>query len=523
MAAEVTIQYNPYLPQLNILIDGQMLSEYSQLTKFADEDIWKWHSNILEVLYSEVRQEFFIIFIGTDIDKEIMQYECEKNSYCIGFRNEPLTIRTPLQKRLGKLNQFIKGKGITAYQRTVLNMNFVVPSDFQKYTDDILSIDINNLFCATQIHILTTQEDKFEDKENAVLFILAPDKAAGKRQAEKYHSRHPVFLIYQGAENQLREVNDTCLIYECNFKDIISTIFECVLGFPLLFVLRKCVQSLPKEIRSNEMSGSTAVDPVISINVEKNIEVGKSNRIQIIVDPPTAVPPRVVFQTLDRTIATTDNLAVFGIKPGKTQLEAYVYGAKKPFQICELNIIRRNRIKKLILDEDELILGVGDTRQMHYDYSPVDADNVEKVIWKTSDEKIAVINSHGTLVCQTCGTCKILCIAENVSAICNCEIRPYLEAYQVDLGDCGTSKELQLVPMQEYELKVQAYPENSIDRNYTVTSSNYDIANVIGNKIVAKNTGTAMIEITSVSGRKKISFPVKVSKGKSFFKSLFGK
>ena len=46
MAAEVTIQYNPYLPQLNILIDGQMLSEYRQLTKIADEDIWKWQSNI---------------------------------------------------------------------------------------------------------------------------------------------------------------------------------------------------------------------------------------------------------------------------------------------------------------------------------------------------------------------------------------------------------------------------------------------------------------------------------------------
>lgn len=59
MATQINMQYNPYLPRLTLLIDGKQPSEYSRLTQFADEDIWKWHSEILNVLYNEVRDEFF--------------------------------------------------------------------------------------------------------------------------------------------------------------------------------------------------------------------------------------------------------------------------------------------------------------------------------------------------------------------------------------------------------------------------------------------------------------------------------
>ena len=43
MATNVQIQFNPFQQQLNILIDGKQLSEYSCLIQFADEDIWQWH------------------------------------------------------------------------------------------------------------------------------------------------------------------------------------------------------------------------------------------------------------------------------------------------------------------------------------------------------------------------------------------------------------------------------------------------------------------------------------------------
>ena len=50
MAIEISLEYNPYLPELNILIDGKQPPQYSRLTQFVDEDIWIWHSEILDVI-----------------------------------------------------------------------------------------------------------------------------------------------------------------------------------------------------------------------------------------------------------------------------------------------------------------------------------------------------------------------------------------------------------------------------------------------------------------------------------------
>ena len=90
MATQINMQYNPYLPRLTVLIDGKQPSEYSRLTQFADEDIWKWHSEILNVLYNEVRDEFFVIFTGTEWSIDIMKFECEQNLHCIGFPESAL-------------------------------------------------------------------------------------------------------------------------------------------------------------------------------------------------------------------------------------------------------------------------------------------------------------------------------------------------------------------------------------------------------------------------------------------------
>lgn len=522
MAIEINLEYNPYLPELNILIEGQQPPQYSRLTQFVDEDIWLWHSEILDVIYREICEEFFIIFTGTELDSYIMKEECRKNSHCTGFSEKRPYVNTPLQKRLGELNQFIKNNKLLNYQRTILDVTIIVPVEFQEYLDDILGIDINNLFCNTRIQISNGKKEYVDDQENSFLFILSKSIEEGEKVVQKYKSGNPIFLICQGEDHQLTEIHDTYLLYESSLKNVIATIFECFLGFPLILALRKCVNSLA--LNKKQTFGITTINPLTDVEIEKNVEMAKSNVIKITFDPPVYPEPKIIFRVINTEIATTDNMTVFGRKPGKTQLEAYYYGAKKPFYTCDINVIQRNRIKKIILDEDELLLGVGDVRKMHCEYSPLNADNANMIAWKSSDGKVAAVDKKGNLICKSPGICKVICTAENVSAICECEVRPYLESLNVELPDNGVEKQLYLEPMQEYELRIKEYPENSIDSSYKVSSSDYSIANIIGNKIIAKNSGMATIEVVNSSGRKRISFTVKVSKTKlKIFKNLFRK
>ncbi|MEE0295807.1 MAG: Ig-like domain-containing protein [Lachnospiraceae bacterium] len=527
MATEIGMQYNPFLPQLNVLIDGKQPPEYSRLTQFSNEDIWQWHSEILQVLYSEIRDDFFVVFTGREADADIMCLECEKNEHCLGFTVKQPMVNIPLQKRLGELNQLIKTHGEVRYQRSIIEADFIIPTDLQFCLDDILSIDVNNLFCTTRIQTSASGDSysHLEDDKNRFLFILSKSLEEGKRASEKYNLKNPIFIIYQGSDNKLKETQTSYIACECDFVNIVSVIFECFLRFPLVSVLRDCIGSISNEaLKKKDLLKIVTMDPIIDIKVDKTIEVGKSNVIHVAFDPPSASRPKVKFRVLDSTVARTDDLCVFGLKSGKTQLEAYRYGAKTPFYTCELNVIQRNRIRKIILDDDELILGAGDSRRLRFEYSPVNADNVNSIIWKSSDEKIAVVDSNGNLTARTSGRCKIWCIAENVSAVCYCEVHPYLEKLSVEFLKDGSNEQLILEPMQEYELQVKVYPEDSIDGDYFVSSSDYNIANVIGNRIFAKNPGSATISIANVSGRKHISFIVNVLKPKrSIFKSIFKK
>lgn len=521
MAIEVEMQYNSFLPKLMILINGKPVSEYSQLVQFVDEDIWKWKSKILGVLYSELKDDFIIEFTGNDIDIEIMKNVVETNQHCIGFVPNKPAVTTSVQKRLVELNQFLKKHGEIHFDKTILEAYFVVPQKFQEYINEILSIDISNLFCNTRIQISKGYNKNYEAKENSFLFVLMENISDKEELIKKYNSQNPTFLFYKGEKNRLIEINGKGIVYECDFKNLIPLIFDCFLGFPLILALRNCIQSFSNIIgKNNDLFRITTIEPLINIRVQGKMEVGRSNPIKIEYDPPILSPPKVIFRTGNCTVARTDNISVFGIKEGKTELEAYRYGEKKPFQIIDLNIIQRNRIKKIILEEDDLVLGIGDTRTLQKEYFPKDADNTDMIIWKTTDEKIAQIDSKGNLLCKANGVCKILCIAENISAVCTCEVRPYAESLSVDLPN-SADKQLHLEPMQEYELEIKIYPQNSIDNKYSIISSDYNVANIVGNKIIAKKKGTATIEIINNSKRKKISFNVKVSK-KSFFKKLLG-
>ena len=521
MAVTITLTYNPYIPQLSMLINGKHPPEYSHLVQYADEDIWMWHKEIWDVIYSELRDDFYLQYIGTAADAEIVKYQCNLHEHCIGFEFTNFLISDSLQKRLGSLNQYLKKNKVVSYSRTVIDATFFLSPDMQTFLKDIASLDINNLFCSTHIHTFNWNLKHFEDAANSYLFILASNISEGLDFANKFTSENPIFLIYLGEQNILCKINESTVVFETSAENLISTVFDCFLWHPLLKAFRSCFQSIQKStVSTDALKMISATEPLIKISVDSKLEVGKSNPIRVTFEPPVKPTPKVFFKIRNETIASTDNICILGRQPGNTQLEAYCYGSKKPFETITLNVFKRNRIKKLILNDDELVLGIGDTHKLQCDYSPADADNAHSIAWSSTNKSVITVDGHGNIKCLDKGTCRIICTAENVSAQCQCEVKPYLQKLNIILPEDRDT--LSLEPMQEYELVITKTPIDSIDSQLSIYSSDYGIANVIGNRIIAKNIGTATITISNSSKRKNISFSVVVSKKKvGLFKSLF--
>lgn len=521
MTAIVKLTYNPYSPQLSILINGKQPPEYSRLIQYTNEDIWDWHDEFLNVLYSELRDDFYIQFVGTPIDAEIIRYQCSEYEYCKAFEYTDFIINDSLQKRLQELNQFLVKQEVKAINKKVIEAMFILPSELEYLQEDIMNIDIHNLFCST--HIVTPNVNLFKNTRNSYFFILTSDIEKAENIANRFNSDNPIFIINVSDKNCIYKVTKSTVIYETTNENLFSTIFDCFLWIPLMKVFRECCKDIFKTIKNHDtLKRIVAIDPIAKINVNTKIEVGKSNLIKTDFEPKVKNPPRLLFKVLDESIASTDGMYVLGKKIGSTKLEVYNDGSKIPFEIITIDVIQRNRIKKIILSDDELVLGEGDTKKIECDFSPVDADNTDQIKWKSTNESVVIVDSNGFIKCIGKGQSRIICTAENISAQCKCIIKPYLKELKIELPENKDS--LILKPMEEYEIVVKKEPSDSIDSIVRMISSDCDIANVIGNRIIAKKIGKTMITVINNSNRVKISFEVEVSKKKGgLLKSIFGK
>ena len=224
-----------------------------------------------------------------------MRFACEKSNYCLKYTPRLPTVNRSLQKRLGELNQLMKNQKNILCKKTIIEAKFIIPNKYQDCLEDILSIDIRNLFCEVKVEASSKEKICIENPELTYLFILSESISEGKAIADKYTLQNPIFIMCQGNANKLVEISDSCLIYEWDFQNIISGVFECFLGFPLRNALRICIQSLNDYAWMQEkVIDITTMEPKINIVLDSTVEVGKSNAIQITCDPPVKEPPKIV-------------------------------------------------------------------------------------------------------------------------------------------------------------------------------------------------------------------------------------
>lgn len=505
-----------------MLINGKQPSDYSRLIQYSNEDIWQWCNEILDVIYSEIRDDFVLSFTGYKSDADLLTFAAKQCAYCLGVRQQEYVVNEPLQKRLGEMNQLIKNSGITSYKKTVVRANFAVSDSMATYLEDIKNIDINNLFCSVLVSLRNTASAGLN--ENDYSFIITDDFQRIAQQISNYpDTPNPYLVICPGIKNQLLDISEKALVFQAPPDSMMTAIFECFLKVPLLKAFRECVKSIPASSSiSHQVQAVSAVEPVVNVDFKLPIEVGKSNKLCVSLNPLIGQTPKLEYKIQDGTIASCDGMNIYGQSAGETKLEIYRIGEKTPFDVKKVQVIKRNRITKIMLSENDLTVGLNDKKFINCDYIPTDADNVREIAWRSSDNNVIKVDNNGRILAVGLGECRIVCSAANTSAQCVCKVKPYLREIVIETP--LEEDVLQLIPMQELNLKIKTIPNDSIDGKIVVKSSDCGVVNVVGEKLLAKDKGEAVITVSNVTNRINKAFKVIVEKPKAgFFQRLSGK
>ncbi len=530
MAAKVEIINNPYLQLVQILIDGQAVSVYSNLEKFMDEPFVYWCDKILPALHDELNGSAFELhFRSSKEEVEIMQAIASQTPYCIQFSSSGFVRKMTLVERMAKLNDLIKTNALSGYKRQGCRAIFAVPDQMSSLCDELRKIEIKNLYCNVEVVAVTYAEYLQNTVKGDITFVVC-NKGDEKKATEKLSIRNGFLLAFG------QQVAFTCkmheiLCYETTMQELFNSIFTCFIVGPLGRIFTQTVGGLSADIKQRF---SEQIETLLSTSLRVipkpeslSVEVGHSVQLAFEADIEGYVFQKkdFIFDYQPKGIIRCNGMRVEGLKEGNATLIVYREGENKPCAQLQYVVIKRNRITELRLMENEIYVGEGDRYKFEFTFFPADADNADLITWQTEDESIVSIDNRGKLRAVKVGECIVRVLADNICDSCTVIVLPHLKDIIVDEND------IVLMPGDTVQIKATPSPKVCIDDHLKYACMDVRIANVVGTELKAIACGETELVIQNAERTvtKKIRVIVRGNEGKKpkkekkgIFSKLFG-
>lgn len=486
MTTQIEITNNPYEQQFQILINGKTVPAYSSLRKYISMPFTDACEKLLEVIHQECNYgKYRLLFRGREEEQEIMEVLCRNDAYCEEFCLEGLVQNAPLNKRMAELSKIYRN--IYSDAAPVQNNRIVYVMMRSDKELEVLfeELEVQNIYCQTNIQILSFQEYKKKSPDSDICFFIGSEDADfDKIKALGYQKGYYLKLA---GNSQFLGKTGGIFCYETLAEEITSVIFKCLLLDSLVQVFRSAIEQLPEEMKKryqSELRSLVSISPNLTVHTDSRIiELGKSIPIAFGSEIKGYCPKiqDLEFDYGMPGIISCDGFRVKGEKCGKTELLVFRRGETTPCLSIQFQVIVRNRIEAIRFEADYLLLGEGDKVQMGYDYIPPDADNVNTMVWQSDDESVAEVNSYGVITAKNAGNCTLSCTAENVKARCECTVKPYLREIYSEI------ESLCLSYGQSVEIPYCMEPLDCIDGEIEIVSKDFSIVNTLGN--VARGVG----------------------------------
>ena len=224
------------------------------------------------------------------------------------------------------------------------------------------------------------------------------------------------------------------------------------------------------------------------------MNVGETKTISYVIDPTTASNQNVIWKSSDVTVASVNASGqIFAHKSGVTTITVTTEEGGYS-DSCEVMVI--NAVRGITISDSSVLMYTGKTKQLTASVTPADADN-QAVVWSSSDEDVAYVDSAGFVTAGSTGTATITVTSVDGGYKATCAITVSKHVTGVYLSDSTVS----LVPGLTHQLVATVVPLNAVNRNVMWVSTNEAVATVDENGIVtAHKSGNAIIICETVDG-----------------------
>lgn len=240
----------------------------------------------------------------------------------------------------------------------------------------------------------------------------------------------------------------------------------------------------------------------IVLNVtKKTMKVGQTTTLKVKKVSPSNASKRVKYSTSKKSVATVDSKGKIKAKAaGTATITVTSKSNSKVKATCKVTV--KQPVKKIQISKNVLAVQKGKTVNIKATVKPKNASN-KKLKYKTSNKKIATVNSKGKVKGIKNGTVTItVTAADGSKKKATCKVGVYTA--KIKKATVSPSKKtLNVGQTVTLKTKIKSPSKGAVNL-FTWTSSNKKVASVDANgKVKALKAGTATITGTAADGSKK--------------------
>ncbi len=466
----VSIQQSHNDNSLEIFINGEAVSSYSDLNAISKHNFFDFSKRLFGLLDNEIFDEYEVEYKGTPFQCSILQAQKTKSNLCKLVKYMSDDFSECLKTQINSYKAICKRNGIYFSYDKSIKIFSEIENNFLRQFDDFETRDI-------QIADVCILRQPCSNVKNGSLCFIVGSEYGVEESSEQKIIRFPAL----------------------DFKSLAEFIeFEYIIKPELYYMQNKLEYAeLDKKDRMRFDYIKTGKPSFYLNGFPEKCDQGSLISFEFLSFPENEY--HIIVE--NNGIAKFEGNVIHALQAGFTNV-AVINSKGERFRELRLECISHNYLQEIRLIPKFRFLSINKTGKIDAILVPNNAEDGEKIKWESSNPSVVQVDQYGNVTALNNGMARIIVKGKAVSAYFDVVVSPIIES--VDLSE----KNIFLHPGQEMLISAISYPVNAEKSGYMWQIDNNAIASY---KILNNNEQCLVKASKTQAGKGNLFFADKVS------------
>lgn len=502
---KVSVNYNPYLPELKVNVNDRRLPEYSALMKYKHRPFSEWVGVFFSEIAREVNDPYELSFVGTVWEKDILERLSEDDPLCSSFSYAFPEIADDIADRLMALQSLGDRDpvsevlvGIWAPDRELCSSfcDMLLESGVFEEAENELTSDA---FPLTSISVKMAESVRELSHMSLGVVFLPPEKDEEAEDTIKAYGKTLTVVTASGLTGFSR-LEGNHFFFDTDGSDTVDLFMNAVMEMVLPAVLsdrsyrveRKADSGLIRlsEEERERLRLLTSTWKKFQIVIPGQLYVGRTLNI----DTSSEKETESLRAESENGLVRISGMSITGIRAGRDRISVFQEGDPDPVAFRDVTIIDAILVNEIRVFPKVKYIPEGIDEQLDFQILPEDSVNVDEVKATTEDSTVAIIDLQRQMVRGLrVGKTVVRIGTPDVQTELTIIVQPHVRDIILPTGHVSMSAG------ESIRWKPKMEPEDSFEQLRIISSSPSTVEYRDG-FLTAKKAGTATIMVSTLDG-----------------------